>query len=182
MHSRYTGVRRRTNKKRKTNFIFNGFAWRSLILESAPIAIFCLITETTRKDRLTFRGIPGFYSTSQWCRDYTAVIFSAQRWSSWNARFSLLLVVGKCSYSPAWPATQRLTRSRPPTSSQSRTPVHCVAHAWRFKLTGVYSQQGTPLRITEVHSRFRALTSRLSLRRHVGSILRRRHLVTLVEP
>ena len=41
-----------------------------IILESAPIAIFCLVTETKGQ---TFRGIPGFYSTS----GTTAVAFTA---------------------------------------------------------------------------------------------------------
>ena len=41
-----------------------------IILESAPIAIFCFATETKGQ---TFGGILGFYSTS----GYTAVIFSA---------------------------------------------------------------------------------------------------------
>ena len=41
-----------------------------IILESASIAIFCLVTETKGQ---TFREIPGFYSTS----GYTAVTFFA---------------------------------------------------------------------------------------------------------
>ena len=49
----------------KSNFILNGLA---ISLESAPIAIFCLVTETKGQ---TFRGISGFYSTS----GYTAVTF-----------------------------------------------------------------------------------------------------------
>ena len=44
-----------------------------IILESAPIAIFCLVAETKGQ---TFRGTPGFYSTSG-VVDYTAVISSA---------------------------------------------------------------------------------------------------------
>ena len=42
----------------KSNFILNGLA---ISLESAPIAIFCLVTETKGQ---TFREIPRFYSTS----------------------------------------------------------------------------------------------------------------------
>jgi len=72
-----------------------------IILESAPIAIFCLVTETKGQ---TFRKIPGFYFTS----GYTAMIFSAH------------LVAMKCKVFTttstreiqlcAWPATQ-LTHS-----------------------------------------------------------------------
>ena len=55
-----------------------GGRWRGRIknlnrLGIAPIAIFCLVTETKGQ---TFRGIHGFYSTSG-AVDYTAVIFSA---------------------------------------------------------------------------------------------------------
>ena len=41
-----------------------------ILSRSAPIAIFCLVTETKGQ---TFRGIPGFYSTS----GTTAVAFTA---------------------------------------------------------------------------------------------------------
>ena len=54
--------------KKNSNFILN----RRIILESASMAIFCLVTETKGQ---TFRGIPGFYSTSGTV-DYTAVILS----------------------------------------------------------------------------------------------------------
>ena len=58
-----------TNKNPKPNpFAFNSL----IILKSEPIAIFCLVTETKR---LTFREIPGDYSTTG-AVDYTAVIFS----------------------------------------------------------------------------------------------------------
>ena len=55
MHSRYTGVRWR----KRENFILNRLG---IILESAPIAIFCL--EVTETKGQTFHGVPGFYSTS----------------------------------------------------------------------------------------------------------------------
>ena len=69
-------------------------------------------------NRLTFRGIPGFYSTS----GYTAVILSVH------------LVAVKCEVFTTTstreiqlcvrPATQ-LTPS-PPTSGKSRTPIRCA--------------------------------------------------------
>ena len=54
----------------------------------------------------TFRGIPGFYSTSG-AVDWSAVIFSVHLVAvTWNARFLLLVVLGKYSYSlgqqPSW--------------------------------------------------------------------------------
>ena len=59
-------------KKMKNNLILNRLG---IILESAPTAIFCLVTEIKGQ---TFRGILGFYSTSG-VVDYTAVIFSAHQ-------------------------------------------------------------------------------------------------------
>ena len=93
--------------KNNNNFIPNRLG---IILESAPIAIFCLVTKAEGQ---MFRGIPGFYSTSG------AVIFCAH------------LVAVKCEVFTttstreiqlcAGPATQ-LTRSSP-TSGKSRTTV-----------------------------------------------------------
>ena len=56
--------------KQNKNFILSRLG---IILESAPIAIFCFVTETKRQ---MLRGIPGFCSTSG-VVGYTAVIFSA---------------------------------------------------------------------------------------------------------
>ena len=85
--------------------------WGPFSTESAAVAIFCLVTETKGQ---TFRGI--LYSTS----GHTALIFSPIL-SPWNARFSILLVLGKYSSAlgqqPSWHV--------PPTSCKSRTPVHC---------------------------------------------------------
>ena len=63
-------VKMKIKIKQTKNFILNRLG---IILESAPIAIFCLVTETKGQ---TFRGIPGLFSTSG-VVDYTAVIFSA---------------------------------------------------------------------------------------------------------
>ena len=55
-------------EKKNNNFIVNRLA---TVLESAPIAIFCLVTETKGH---TFDSIPGFYLT-RCAADYTVVIF-----------------------------------------------------------------------------------------------------------
>ena len=90
MHSRYTfwskisGEKTKqnnnnnnwTNGKNKTkdNFILSQqIEASSFSVESAPIVIFYLSQVVTETKGQTFRGIPGFHSTS----DHTAVIFSA---------------------------------------------------------------------------------------------------------
>ena len=95
-------------EKRNNNFIVNRLA---TVLESAPIAIFCLVTETKGH---TFRSIPGFYLT-RCAVDYTVVIFQPMS-LPWNAKFSLLL--GKHSY-----ATQ-LTRCPYFRQIAYATPLH----------------------------------------------------------
>ena len=55
--------------KIKNNFILNRLG---IILKSAPVAIFCLVTESKRP---TFHITPDFYLTSG-VVDYTAVVFS----------------------------------------------------------------------------------------------------------
>ena len=71
VHSQCTGVRWRRKKteppqpiysphpKNYKHFILGRLG---ITLESAPAAIFCLLLKL--KDSYTFRGIPGFYSTS----------------------------------------------------------------------------------------------------------------------
>ena len=49
--------KKQNKKETKNYFICNRLG---IILESAPIAIFCLVTEANGQ---MFRGIPGFYST-----------------------------------------------------------------------------------------------------------------------
>ena len=82
----------------------------------------------------TFRGIPGFYSTSG-AVDWSAVIFSVHLVAvTWNARFLLLIVLGKYSYSlgqqPSWrvpllPANRvRVRQSACEDLSESIDPFH----------------------------------------------------------
>ena len=95
-----------------------------ITFESAPIAIFCLVTETKGQ---TFRGIPGFYLTS----GYTAVIISAH------------LVAVKCKGFTTTSTREIQLCARPPTQPTRRSPLlpaNCVcqsiAHARRFKWKG----------------------------------------------
>ena len=98
--------------KKNSNFILN----RRIILESASMAIFCLVAETKGQK---FRGIPGFYSTSA-AVGYTAVIFSAHL-VALKCEFSLPLVLGKYSY-----ALGQLTRSPLLPANRAR---QSIAHA-----------------------------------------------------
>ena len=125
MHNRYTGVRWRNKNtwknKAKNNFIFCRFR---IILESAPrTAIFCLATETKGQ---TFRGIPGFYSTSS----YAAVIFSAH------------LVAVKCEVFTT-SSTREIQLCARPATQLTRSPLlpanhvrQSIAHARIFKWKG----------------------------------------------
>ena len=95
MHSRCTWIRwRRKNVNVKKQKLHSQPTGPGIILESAPRnMILCLFTETKWQ---TFRGIPGFYSTSG-------------ALSPWNVMFLLLLVLGKYSYAlgqqPSWCVT-----------------------------------------------------------------------------
>ena len=127
MYNRYTGVRWRnknTRKNKAKNFLFCRFR---IILESAPrTAIFCLATETKGQ---TFRGIPGFYSTS----GYTAVIFSAH------------LVAVKCEVFTTT-STREIQLCARPATQLTRSPLlpanhvrQSITHARIFKWKGSIS-------------------------------------------
>ena len=89
-------------------------------------------------NRQTFRGIPGFYSTSS----YTAVIFSAHLVA---VKCEVFITTGTREIQlRARPATQLTRPVPPPTQTHKHTHSHthtlpanrlpqCVAHARRFK-------------------------------------------------
>ena len=94
-----------------------------IILESAPIAIFCLVTETKGQ---MFRGIPGFYSTSG-VVDYTVVIFFAP------------LVAEKCEVFTTT-STREIQLCAQPATQLTRSPLllanrvcQSIAYVRRFK-------------------------------------------------
>ena len=131
--------------KKNSNFILN----RRIILESASMAIFCLVTETKGQ---TFRGIPGFYSTS----GYTALIF-----------FSAHLVAVKCEVFTITSTREMQLCCNPAdvfplTSGKSCTPVHCACAKMYVKRVYCHLQSLSPLSSHElsfVHPPFVTLTT-----------------------
>ena len=119
--------RKKTNGKitlKKTrNFILNRLG---IILESAPIAIFCLVAETKGQ---TFRGTPGFYSTSG-VVDYTAMIFCAH------------LVAVKCEVFTAT-STREIQPCARPATQLTRSPYfRQIAYASPVRMREYLSERG----------------------------------------
>ena len=97
-----------------------------IILESAPIAIFCLVTETKGQ---MFRGIPGFYSTSG-VVDYTVVIFFAP------------LVTEKCEVFTTT-STREIQLCAQPATQLTRSPLLlAIAYASPLHMCEDLSERG----------------------------------------
>ena len=108
-------------KGKKPNLTLNRLG---IILASAPIAIFCLFTKAKGQ---TFRGIPGFYSTSG-AVDYTEVIFFAH------------LVAVKCEVFTTSSARDMYTAMRSTSKPSDAFPLlpanfvrQSIEHVLRFK-------------------------------------------------
>ena len=119
MHSRYTWIRwgrrkrkeeKKKKKKKKKEFIL----------------YICLFTETKWQ---TFRGIPGFYSTSG-AVDYTAVIFCAH------------LVAVKCEVFTTTSTREIQLCARPATQLTCSSLLRQISHASPLRMNENLSKRG----------------------------------------
>ena len=136
MHSRYTWIRWRKKKKRKKR-LHSQHTGPGIILESPrQNTILCLFTETKWQ---TFRGIPGFYSTSG-AVDYTAVIFCAHLVAMKCEVFTTTSTRGIQLY--ARPATQLTCSPLPPADFTRQSIAHARESKWKGSNRTEYLHQG----------------------------------------
>ena len=120
---------KRKKTHQKTPFILNRLGRGSLSSQRHGIRYFAFLLKLNDRRFAEFlafiRPVVQWIFTRQW--SFVPIL------SPWNARFSLLLVLGKYSYALGQQPSWRV----PPTSGRFHTPVHCACA--KISVKGVYS-------------------------------------------